>query len=158
MSHTIDFAHTPTARANRERKAHALATACLELGVTATGIDVGGGRRRDVWRAAGLKRNPSEDTWHVTATILNDLTPPNPTTTSTSTTTHTAPDLPPRARGECLYGCAGPARLYMRGWRCPEHAPAPPPTPPVGTTAAERRETFRAARAAEDARRAQGRR
>ena len=179
MTHTIDFAHTPTARANRERKANVLATVRLELGITPTDLDIGGGRRRDAWRAAGLTRNPSEDTWHVTATILNELTPPAPTTTHT--------DLPARARGECLYGCPGSARLYMRGWLCPEHAPPPPPTPPAGTTAAEIRaarglggespswtvlddravasgkrrsspRTFRAARAAEDARRARGRR
>ena len=37
-------------------------------------------------------------------------------------------------------GCGAPARLYVLGRRCPTHAPQPaPPTPPVGTTAAELR-------------------
>jgi hypothetical protein len=37
-----------------------------------------------------------------------------------------------------VYGCPGEARPYPQGWRCVEHAPEPPPTPPAGTTLADR--------------------
>jgi hypothetical protein len=44
------------------------------------------------------------------------------------------------ARGVCVYGCTGPARLYPGGWRCVAHQPPPPPVPPPGTTAADLRD------------------
>lgn len=174
---TVDYARTPTARANRERKAAALADTCRALGVTAAGIDVGGGRRREVWKAAGLNRAPSEDTWHLTATLLSPEPEPTPTREPSPARR--------RSRSVCVYGCEGPVRQFVRGTFCEAHAPAPAPTPPPGTTAADLREkrgrsgsapswtvlddravatgkrrsspqTFRAARAAEDARRARG--
>lgn len=39
----------------------------------------------------------------------------------------------------CRYGCPGPARLYMGGRLCTDHAPPPQPSPPPGSTLAERR-------------------
>lgn len=129
---TVDYARTPTARANRERKAAALADTCRALGVTAAGIDVGGGRRREVWKAAGLTRAPSEDTWHLTATLLGPEPEPTPAR-------ETAPARR-RSRSVCVYGCEGPVRQYVRGTFCEAHAPAPAPTPPPGTTAADLRE------------------
>jgi hypothetical protein len=40
----------------------------------------------------------------------------------------------------CIYGCPGPAHPYPQGWRCTTHGPPAQPTPPAGTTAAERRQ------------------
>lgn len=47
------------------------------------------------------------------------------------------PRRKPRFSRPCLHGCAAPARLFISGWRCAEHAPATQPTPPEGTTAAD---------------------
>lgn len=44
-------------------------------------------------------------------------------------------------RGVCLYdGCTAPARLYPGGWRCADHGPPAQPSPPPGSTLAERLE------------------
>jgi len=70
-SNDVDFAHTATAEANRDRKAAALAAKARELGLTAADLDVGGGHRRVVWKAAGLSRAPShEETWFAAAVLL----------------------------------------------------------------------------------------
>jgi len=179
----VDYAHTARARANREQKASALAAACARLGVSSSGIAVGGGHRREVWRAAGLTRAPSEETWSVVAEILGPVPTEAPSEARSSAS---APrSVRPSGSGphRCRYGHDAPARLFMGGWLCAEHGPPPAPVPPPGSTLAERRArrggwvgapsstvvderaiasgkrrstptAFRAARAAQDARRA----
>ena len=116
----MDYAHTPHAEHNRRLKAQALAEAARSLGVPARDLAAGGGRRRDVARAAGISRAPSEATWALAAETLG----PDPVPVSS-----------PRVRG-CRYGCAGPARFFLMGWLCVSHAP-PPPAPNPGPTLAD---------------------
>lgn len=125
----VDYANTAHARENRERKATALAAAARQLSVTSNGIAIGGGRRRVVWKAAGLDRSPSEDTWAATAALLGE---PEPRT----------PRGPQRRL--CRYRDGRQAGLYLGGWLCDEHAPwahgsGRPPTPPPGSTAEDLR-------------------
>lgn len=129
---TVDFAHTDVAERNRLSKADALAAVALQLGVDANGLAVGTGNRRRVWKAAGLKRAPSEATWMAVVDVLG-LPVPAPT----------RPQGPPTS-GPCLFHPGRPGRLYLCGYRCPECSPAAlagrtRPVPPPGTTAAERR-------------------
>ncbi len=69
-SSDVDYAHTAAAEVNRDRKATALAAAARELGLCADDVAVGGGHRRQVRRAAGITREPSEETWHCVAVLL----------------------------------------------------------------------------------------
>jgi hypothetical protein len=117
----VDYANTATAQANREAKAAALASAARALGIAPGGLTVGTGHRRTVWKAAGLTRSPSEDTWHVAAQLLATA----------------APALGQQQR-PCRYGDGRPAHLYLGGWLCDEHAPwartGGIPVPKPGTT------------------------
>ena len=139
MTADVDYAHTARARANREQKASALAAACARLGVSSSGIAVGGGHRREVWRAAGLTRAPSEETWSVVAAILGPDVPAPAAVAARPRTVRPSGSGP----GRCRHGHDAPSRFYMGGWLCAEHSPA-----------ATRTSTFRAAPAAVDAHRA----
>jgi ribosomal protein L34E len=63
------FAHTPTAAANRERKATALAAAAASLGVRVYELTMAGGtfagaeRRKRIRKVAGITAAPSVETW-----------------------------------------------------------------------------------------------
>ncbi|AEI11838.1 hypothetical protein [Cellulomonas gilvus] len=114
---TIDYAHTRTARENRDRKAATLAATARRLGITTDGIAIGGGQRRTVWREAGLDRSPSEDTWHLVHQALAAQPPAVPAT---------APRVAGPARaGACrVPGCvAASTSFYPSGWWCDEHSP-----------------------------------
>lgn len=128
---TVDYAHNHRAERNRHAKATALAAVARQLGVTSSSLAVGRGRRRDVWKAAGLTRAPSEDTWLAVVDVLG-LDEPAP--------------LRGPGRGTCLWHPDRPGRLYLGGWRCGECSPAalagrPTVRPPAGTTLADRRDT-----------------
>jgi len=127
---SIDYAHTRTAEQNRLAKAEALAAAARELDVDANGLAVGTGNRRRVWKAAGLKRAPSEDSWMAVVDLLG--LPPV-----------AGRALGPAVTGSCLFHPDRPGRLYLGGHRCAECSPAAlagrtRPVPPPGTTAADR--------------------
>jgi hypothetical protein len=127
---TVDYAHTSTAERRRLEKAEALAAAARSLEVGASGLTVGGGRRRDVWKAAGLKRPPSEDTWLAVVDVLG-----------LPDATGRAPG--PAKSGTCLFHPTRPGRLYLGGYRCEDCSPATlaghtVPRPPPGTTFVER--------------------
>lgn len=127
---TSAYAHTRTAEQNRLAKAEALAAAARELGVDANGLAVGTGNRRRVWKAAGLKRAPSEDSWMAVVDLLG-----LPAAARRA--------LGPAAGGPCLFHPDRPGGLYLGGYRCTECSPAAlagrtRPVPPPGTTAADR--------------------
>lgn len=127
---SVDYAHTSRAERNRLTKAEALAAAARGLGIDARALAVGTGNRRKVWKAADMKRAPSEDTWLAVVDILG-LAPPAPT----------RPVGPPRT-GTCLFHPDRPGRLYLGGYRCEDCSPAAlaghaRPVPPPGTTAAD---------------------
>lgn len=126
----VNYAHTRTADQNRLAKAEALAAAARELGVGANGLAPGTGGRRRVWKAAGLTRAPSEDTWLAVVDVLG-------------LPSVAARELGPAAGGPCLFHPDRPGRLYLGGYRCGECSPAAlagrtRPVPPPGTTAADR--------------------
>lgn len=106
----VDYAHTRQARENREAKATALAATARAMGVTTTGIAIGGGRRRDVWRAAGLDRSPSEETWHLVHQLLDAGT------TAAAAARRCKPCNVPTCR-------AADTHLYPSGWWCDPHSP-----------------------------------
>jgi hypothetical protein len=112
----VDYAHTALARENREKKAAALAATARRIGVGTAGIAIGGGRRRDVWRAAGLDRSPSEDTWHLVHQLLTASPPAGPAPVH-------APG-PSRASSCNAPACdADSTHLYPSGWWCDAHSP-----------------------------------
>lgn len=125
----VDFAHTRAAEHRRLAKAEALAAHARLLGVDADGLAAGTGNRRRVWKAAGLKRAPSEDTWLAVVDVLGlPRTPQRPASVPA---------------GCCLWHPDRPGRLYLGGYRCDDCSPAAlagrvVPTPPAGTTAADR--------------------
>ena len=110
----VDYAHTRQARENREAKATTLAATARAMGVTTAGIAIGGGRRRDVWRAAGLDRSPSEETWHLVHQLL--LTAGTTTATAVAAARRCKPCNVPACRADDTH-------LYPSGWWCDEHAP-----------------------------------
>ncbi len=116
---TPDYAHTPYAEQQRDIKAEALAAASARLGLRRDDIAAGGGHRRNAWKAAGLKRAPSEATWTATAALLPHDDEP-------------VAQAGPRSR-PCLHGCPGAARFFLAGWLCAAHAPPPPPPNPGPT-------------------------
>lgn len=118
---TADYAHTRHANENRQAKAEALAGEARRRGVPVAGLNLGGGRRRDVRLALGFP-SVSEETWHLVVSMLAQDPPPPP-----------AP-----VRG-CRCGGPGPTRLYLAGFLGPCCAPPAPPTPPAGTTLVELR-------------------
>lgn len=127
---TVDYAHTRTAGQRRLEKAAALAAAARALDVGAPGLAVGVGRRREVWKAAGLKRPPSEDTWLAVVDVLG-----------LSVELGRAPG--PAKSGTCLFHPDRHGRFYLGGYRCEECSPAAVagrtvPRPPPGTTFADR--------------------
>ncbi|MCR6706591.1 MAG: hypothetical protein NVV66_18515 [Cellulomonas sp.] len=108
----VDYAHTRQARENREAKATVLAATARSMGVTTAGIQIGGGRRRGVWRAAGLERSPSEETWH----LVHQLLAADPPTPALATARGCKPCNTP--------GCQAPdTHLYPSGWWCDPHSP-----------------------------------
>jgi hypothetical protein len=112
----VDYAHTALARENREKKAAALAAAARRLGVGTAGVAVGGGRRRDVWRAAGLDRSPSDDTWQLVRKLLAASPPAD------LAQVHTPG--PARASSCNAPACdADSTHLYASGWWCDAHSP-----------------------------------
>jgi hypothetical protein len=126
---TVDYAHTSRAEQNRLEKAQALAAVAGRLGVDANGLAVGTGNRRRVWKDAGLKRAPSEDTWFAVVDLLG-------------VPAAVAPRQSPPT-GCCLYHPDRPGRFYLCGYRCAECSPAAKagrvvPAPPPGTTAERR--------------------
>lgn len=54
-----------------------------------------------------------------------------------------------------MYGCEAPARMYVAGWRCADHAPPAQPTPPPGTTLEDLRARLLDRQAADRVRKAQ---
>ncbi len=142
----IDWAHTQKAEHDRREKAAALAAAARELGVPVAGIAVGGGRRRDVRKRAGIA-TASEATWHLVHELL---------TASSPSDRHPTPARgvdadEPRSCGRCgaTSTPAVPVRFYPAGWRCTPCSPAALaghviPSPRPGTTAADLRSRRRA--------------
>lgn len=116
----VDFAHTRAAELRRLEKAEALAAHARLLGVDAGGLAAGTGNRRRVWKAAGFKRAPSEDTWLAVVDVLGLR--------------------PTSLGGRCLFHPDRPGHLYLGGYRCDDCSPAAAagrivPTPPPGMTA-----------------------